>query len=207
MKNPINILLFTVLLAGSNLARAEEGGDDMVLSPRGKPAQAKAADAANPADSTDKMAGSLRVTGMWLVLLGLGSGALMYIARKRGVKPSGAASEKRLEVVERISLGGQRELLLVKVCDRMLVVASQANQMTLLSDLPTDTSPTQPFAAYTGELDSTPNALQNRISQEYGVDMQERIAVANVTAPAAVSSNQTKATMSWPDRNTLGSLS
>jgi flagellar biogenesis protein FliO len=204
------ILLLAVLCALCTSAPADEDTSDMVLSPRAAAAPATPAEI-KPAPN--QMASSLRVTGVWLVILGIGAGGLTYMAKKRNAKGSGPGNQKRLEVMERISLGGQRELLLVKVCDRLLVVAAQSNQMTLLSDLPTDVSPSLPFSAFTDHDIAVPNVdrsatsglvvaptpLQNRIAKEYGADLQG-------SATASASTTQPKAVKPWPDLTT-GSLS
>lgn len=92
------------------------------------------------------MGSSLRVVGLWLVLLGLGGGAFVFLKRRQRMSVVGGKSEVRLTLLERLPLGAHRELLLIKACDRLLVVSSQGNQMSLLSDLPSENSPSLPFA-------------------------------------------------------------
>ena len=105
--------------------------------------------------SAQSTASSLRVAGLWLLLLGLGGGALVWVRRKQKQARAGKNSA-RLNVVERVSLGGHRELLLIQACDRLLVVGVNSTQMSLLSDLPTEHSPSQPFAHVLQAQESAP---------------------------------------------------
>ncbi len=97
---------------------------------------------------------SLRSMGLWLIVLGLSAGAII-LARKRQLQIKGVGSSGRLNVVERVSLGTNREIMLIRACDRMLVVGANGAQMTLLSDLPTESSPyEQPFSSMVPHQDS-----------------------------------------------------
>ena len=89
---------------------------------------------------------SLRVAGLWLVLIGAGAGGLVLLRRKKLMAEGVLGKSSKLTMVERLSVGANREVLLIKACDRMLVIGVMANQMSILSDLPTDDSPSQqPF--------------------------------------------------------------
>lgn len=82
---------------------------------------------------------SLRLMGLWLVLFGAGAGTLVLWYRKRnGMGIPGVKPTKKLQIVERIALGHRREVVLIRACDRLLVVASHADQTSLLSDLAAD---------------------------------------------------------------------
>jgi len=205
-------LLLAIFSALYTCAFASDG-NDMVLSAQ---SSANPEEVAEATPSPDQMAASLRVTGVWLLLLGLGAGGLTYVARKRAARGSLPGNQRRLEVIERVSLGGQRELLLVKACDRLLVVAAQANQTTLLSDLPTDASPSQSFSSFaendlaavgidaglaaTSGLVVSPTPLQSRVAREYAADRQDR------TADTGVSKSHHKVPKPWPGVS-AGSLS
>lgn len=95
---------------------------------------------AQPAASSDAGNGSsLRLMGLWLVLFGAGAGTLILWYRKRnGMGIPGVKPTKKLQIVERIALGHRREVVLIRACDRLLVVASHADQTSLLSDLAAD---------------------------------------------------------------------
>jgi flagellar biogenesis protein FliO len=228
----IKKILLVAVCALCTCAFADDS-NEMVLGRRTSDGPAEIAEV-KPAP--DQMAASLRITGVWLLLLGLGAGALTYVARKRAARGSLPGNHRRLEVIERVNLGSQRELLLVKACDRLLVVnlgsqrelllvkacdrllvvAVQANQTTLLSDLPTEVSPSQPFSAYTENdlaavgidagLAATsgivvrPSPLQNRVAREYCTDRPEG------AADAGASKSQHKMPKPWPEVST-GSLS
>jgi len=94
-------------------------------------AEKKGAASTVPADSVGS---SLRIAGLWLVLLGIGSAAFVCIRRRQKMGSVAKGAAARLSVVERLSLGTKGELLLVRACDRLLVVAAQGNQLTLLTD-------------------------------------------------------------------------
>ena len=175
-------------------------GDEMVLS--------KSADGDNklkfnanepkPANAAvaepQSTSSSLRVVGFWLVLLGLGGGAFVFLKRRQNLSSIGGKQEARLAVLERLPLGAHRELLLVKACDRLLVVASQGNQMSLLSDLPSENSSSLPFSgmmeAEVGALSSRPNSndaggpvVRHPRLSEYA--QQERAAVQSIPAASS----------------------
>lgn len=98
------------------------------------------------AAATPDTASALRVAGLWLVLIGAAGAALVYVKKRQKLTAAQSALVARMSLIERLPLGPNRELLLVKACDRLLVVSSLANQMSLLSDLPTEESASQPFA-------------------------------------------------------------
>jgi flagellar biosynthetic protein FliO len=59
------------------------------------------------------------------------SGALLVL-KKRGAASSGGTGRRRLEVVERISLGPHHSLHLVRAGGRLLLVATAPNSCQLL---------------------------------------------------------------------------
>ena len=101
---------------------------------------------ATSAVPTDSTGASLRVAGVWLVLLGLGSALFVFVRRRRKQGSTRNGGAARLNIVERLSLGAKGEVLLIKACDRLLVVGAQGNQMMLLSDLPAEEQPHLAFA-------------------------------------------------------------
>ena len=132
-----------VLLATS--VRAEE---DSILKAGNKPgtfdfqgtkATRAASDTAAPSEANNGQ--SLRLMGLWLLLFGAGAGTLVLWYRKRhGLAFPGLTPKptRKLQIIERIALGHRREVVLIKACDRLLVVASHADQTSLLSDLAAD---------------------------------------------------------------------
>lgn len=142
-KDYLAMLLLAALCLSPISVLADE---DMVLSRDAAGKQQETVSA--PAQSTPASSSlsSLRVVGVWLLVLGAGGAGLVYASRRRRQALLFGKKESRLTVVERVALGGHRELLLIKACDRLLVVASQPDGMTLLSDLPNDTSPSLPFS-------------------------------------------------------------
>ncbi len=195
----IKIILLSSLLTGFLCSGAAANEDDeMVLHRANTGAQVDATGSLGESvqPPSEKVASSLRVTGAWLLLLGLGGGALIYISRRRNAKGCEAGSKARLAVVERVSLGAQRELLLVRACDRLLVVAAHNNQMSLLSDLPSESSPSQPFPMMISETDIPMAPLENRVAKEYAAEISEK--------PAAP---RTKGSKPWPNMASTGMLS
>jgi len=164
--------------------------------------------------STDT-ASALRVAGLWLVLIGGVGGALAYLRKRQKFGGAAGAATARMTLIERLPLGANRELLLVKACDRLLVISSLANQMSLLSDLPSEESVSQPFSVVlknheeraestTRELREAPSArvqlqaqLNAQIPQQIQAAMQRREprkgAAAEQTVPAMPA---------WPDMET-----
>jgi flagellar biosynthetic protein FliO len=72
------------------------------------------------------------------VVLGL-LGAALWWLRRRGfaaVFPAGRSAGRRLESLERLSLGPQHTLHLVRLHDRALLVASSPAGCALIHDLP-----------------------------------------------------------------------
>ena len=66
-------------------------------------------------------------------------GCALYILRRRGYAVSSIGrrgSGRRLECVERVALGPQQALHLVRLGDRALVVAASPSGCALLQDLP-----------------------------------------------------------------------
>lgn len=137
--------LLLPLLASSAIAMDDS---EMILQREGKALRFESnSTKEQPVLSTPSdTASALRVAGIWLVLLGAVGGALVYLRKKQKLGGVAAGTSARLTLVERLPLGPNRELLLVRACDRLLVVSSLANQMSLLSDLPTEDSASQPFA-------------------------------------------------------------
>ncbi len=83
---------------------------------------------------------NIRLAGLLLVLLGACGGAtVLYYKRRRGT--SSATGSPRLNIVERLPFGPNREFVLLKACDRMLVVAAHGNQIVCLTDMATDLAP------------------------------------------------------------------
>lgn len=138
------------------LATPVRGEEESVLKAGTKPGtfDFQGTKTTNPAGSATQSAAvseagngsSLRLMGLWLLLFGAGAGTLVLWYRKRygmalpGIKPS-----KKLQIIERIALGHRREVVLIRACDRLLVVASHADQTSLLSDLASDDVETPAF--------------------------------------------------------------
>ena len=140
-------LVLLATLATPYLLQAEE--DVMVLG-RGEKAfnlgkKSTAQKEEAPAAEAPATSSSLRVLGVWLVLGGVIAGAVTLYYRRRTSQILTGGKNHNMTLIERLSLGHQREILLLKACDRLLVVACQGGQVTLLSDMPAEESPAQPF--------------------------------------------------------------
>lgn len=213
IRRALAVLPLLALLAGSAAAMDDS---DMVLQ-RGTDGKSLRFDATGSKEqpalraSTDT-ASALRIAGLWLVLIGGAGGALVYLRKRQKLGGAATAAAARMTLIERLPLGPNRELLLVKACDRLLVVSSLANQMSLLSDLPSEESASQPFAsvlqhraenaeASTRELREAPPArvqlqkqFQSQLPRQIQTAMQSREPrrVAPHSPPAA-------AVSAWPD--------
>ena len=77
----------------------------------------------------------LRTAG--LLLLASGAVLLLIWRNKRAHQPQKPV-ERKMQLLERLPLGARRELLLVRACDRLLVLNCQGQQLTLLSDMATE---------------------------------------------------------------------
>jgi len=171
--------LLLALLAGSTMGMEDS---EMILQRDGKALRFEStATKEQPAPSAPSdTASALRVAGIWLVLLGAVGGALVYLRKKQKLGAAVAGTSARLTLVERLPLGPNRELLLVKACDRLLVVSSLANQMSLLSDLPTEDSASQPFAAVlkTREQKAETSSRELREAPPARVQLQQQFEAA-----------------------------
>lgn len=122
--------------------------DDMVLNRKGDAASqqlnlnAAAASKNAPQDALSSQSSSnVRLAGLFFVLFGAcGGAAVLYYKRRRGTAVSAGATPK-LSIVERLPFGPNREFVLLKACDRLLVVAAHGNQIVCLTDMATDLAP------------------------------------------------------------------
>lgn len=134
MRKHAFMLVLGVLLLSAPL-RAEEDGETALLGTDGKFAAidwASEEQAAKPAEvSLSPDASGLY--GALLFLLGLGGAgsALVWYVKNR--KQGGVESTARLEVIERLSLGARRELMLVRAGERLLVLASLQQDVKLIA--------------------------------------------------------------------------
>jgi flagellar biogenesis protein FliO len=147
---------------------------------------------AAPANTDAGTGQSLRLMGLWLLLFGAGAGTLVLWYRKqKGLTLNGKPS-KKLEIVERLALGQRREIIVLKACDRVLIVASHADQTTLLSDLAGEGVDPAPFGqVYTRE------GLQDNVSK-----VNDRVLRAEAEVRANVANAKPKATaiaQPWPE--------
>jgi flagellar biogenesis protein FliO len=146
------------------------------------------------AEDASSSSASLKVVGFWLLLLGAAAGAVILFYKRRPAF-RGAQKGKQLAVLERLSVGPQRELMLLKACDRLLVVGCQGNQITLLSDLPAEESPSQPFNSVLAQQPTpTPTPEEHAGAWAGLVEKLRPQHREQVRTPAAVS-----AAYDWPD--------
>jgi len=139
----------TVVILGAVSGSTAIAADDMVLGDRASSGtKLNLTESGTRAEAVPDNTGSasLRVAGFLLLLIGVGGGALVLVYKRRNAVIISKKAGTKLEILERLPLGGQRECVLMKACDRLLVVGMHAGQFTLLSDMATEDSPTQPFA-------------------------------------------------------------
>jgi len=80
----------------------------------------------------------IRQVGALAAVLGL-LGGLLWLLRRRGlagIRPLGRARNRRLECVERLALGPQHAIHLVRLGGRGLLVASSPSGCALLESFP-----------------------------------------------------------------------
>jgi flagellar biogenesis protein FliO len=74
--------------------------------------------------------------GMVLFLVGLGGAGAALVWHVKNRRQSNPKSTARMAVLERLSLGARRELMLVRAGERLLVLASLQNDVRLIAALP-----------------------------------------------------------------------
>jgi flagellar biogenesis protein FliO len=137
-----NHLFVLVLVAGALLVSppvgAQEGANDALLDSSGKLtvvdwAPSKTSEAVaeirRPADASGLL-------GIVLFLLGLGGAGTALVWYVRNRSQSNPKSTARMAVLERLSLGARRELMLVRAGERLLILASLQNDVKLIAALP-----------------------------------------------------------------------
>ena len=120
----------------------------------------------------------LRAAGFLLVSAGIGM-LMIWRHNKNANAPTGDG--RKMQVIERLALGARRELILVRACDRMLVIGSQANQMVLISDLAVDSE--TPVVEFSQPLQPKPPAPEFDPEEEKSVLMRS-LKVPDTKKPA-----------------------
>jgi flagellar biogenesis protein FliO len=139
MRNHVFLMLFVMgALNFSALSDAQENSNDALLDSSGKLTATDWAPgkASEPVAGTHTPADASGLLGVVLFLLGLGGAgaALVWYVRNRGrVNPKSTA---QMAVLERLSLGARRELMLVRAGERLLILASLQNDVKLIASLP-----------------------------------------------------------------------
>jgi len=126
------------LACATGAVRAQENGDDMVLGAAKNKSTDKSATLATKTTATTEDAWNpLRAAGGAIFLLGLLGGTWLLARRyaKGGTKAKAAAPQ--MEVLQRLALGPKRELLMVRAGGRQLVIAVTAQDVRLVTSLPT----------------------------------------------------------------------
>jgi len=157
--------------------------------------------------ATTDTASSLRMAGIWLVLIGAAGAGMVYMRKRQKLIGGTTIPTTRLAVLERLPIGPSRELLLIKACDRILVVSSLANQMSLLSDLPCEESVSQPFAGVLkSRNDEAPTSSRElrqspapRVHFAINPEIQSPLPVRNETRKSPIIPSSMPA---WPDMDT-----
>jgi flagellar biogenesis protein FliO len=194
------LLSLSLLPAGA----AEDTG--MVLSHGGKNrkldlSEELPASQAVSASSASPNAAFLRTAGMALLLLAAVAGAATWVYKRQGMKGLGGAKAQKLALVERLSLGPQRELLLVKAGGKLLVVGSQANQLSLLTELPTEESQAVPFREMLARRTEPATTSQERaaLTSRSRSSAGEPEPVTRDTVVAAPTAQAVNAAYAWPE--------
>jgi flagellar biogenesis protein FliO len=139
MRNHAFIVLFVVgVLNVSAPCGAQENGNAALLGSDGNLtamdwAPGKKSEASPEVRLPTDVSGLL---GIVLFLLGLGGAgaALVWYVRNRG--RANPKSTAQMAVLERLSLGARRELMLVRAGERLLILASLQNDVKLIAALP-----------------------------------------------------------------------
>src|SRR6185295_8991734 len=100
--------------------------EDMVLVQRkgaNEPLNLTGASGHNTQANNDSTASAIRISGLILVALGCCIGGVVLYFKRRSAAKSGTKPSARLSIQERLSFGPNREFILLKACDRILVVA------------------------------------------------------------------------------------
>jgi len=186
----LTLISFLALIAQPLFAQDTE---DMVLNRKGEAnpridlsAPTNSGMNASRAESLALQSSSnIRLAGLLFVLLGACGGAtVLYYKRRRGT--SSASGSPRLNIVERLPFGPNREFVLLKACDRMLVVAAHGNQIVCLTDMATDLAP---VTAAPMAMSEAPGQAQDfgdaaPLSYESLFSQVRRRAAGDVTPPA-----------------------
>jgi flagellar biogenesis protein FliO len=139
MRNHLFLMLFVMgALNFSAPSDAQENANDALLDSNGKLTVTDWAPgkASEPVTETRIPADASGLMGVVLFLLGLGgAGAALvwYVKNRRRAHPKSTA---QMAVLERLSLGARRELMLVRAGERLLILASLQNDVKLIAALP-----------------------------------------------------------------------
>lgn len=185
--------VFFVLLSFAVTASAAD--DEMVLiqhkdssqplNLNSTPARASA-QMTNDATATSSM---IRMSGLFLIALGCGVGGAVLYFRRRSATTASTKQSPRLSIQERLSFGPNREFILLKACDRVLVLAAQNGQMVLLTDMaseePLSSAPAHASSAVSEEVPLTYESVLTRATRRL-----------DKTRPATPAAPQTQ---SWPE--------
>lgn len=120
-------------------ARAEDE-NEMVLAGTAKAAAAKSG---TPLAMTTSEQGSssLRVTGTLLLFFGLLGGGVLMLRRMKNATSGGREAAPSLQVMERLSLGLKREILMVRAGEHVLVLAALHQDVKLIASMPVPNAP------------------------------------------------------------------
>lgn len=134
------IVAMLIALATSYSAKAGDG-DDMVLLPGAKASANQQLSTALHAAPSSGGGSALQLAGGFLFVAGILGGAVLLLKRVKFARDGARAPEQTLEVVERMSLGMKRELLLVRAGGRTLLLAALNQDVKLLAALPAPSTP------------------------------------------------------------------
>lgn len=187
------IICILALLNAAAVGSAAE--DDMVLiQPReaSQPLNLTSSVAHNSAPTTDatSISSYIRMSGLILVVIGCCvGGVVLYFKRRSSAAASGKQSA-RLCIQERLSFGPNREFILLKACDRILVVAAQNGQAVLLTDMASEeAAPAVPASPIARQNEDTPLTYESML-----VRATHKLDSARPRTPAPQTQIQ-----SWPD--------
>ncbi|MCW8130161.1 MAG: flagellar biosynthetic protein FliO [Planctomycetota bacterium] len=147
----LTLCALLLALAMPRAARAEDE-NEMVLAGTGKAAAAKSG-APLAMTTSEQGSSSLRVTGTLLLFFGLLGGGVLMLRRMKNATSGGREAAPSLQVMERLSLGLKRELLMVRAGEHVLVLAALNQDVKLIASMPAPNAPAAaaPAASPAGE--------------------------------------------------------
>lgn len=146
------LLGLLMALAISTIAHAEDE-NEMVLAGTNAPAASKTSPPLAMTTS-DQGSSSMRVTGSLLLVFGLLGGGVLMLRRMKNATSGGREGAPTLQIMERLSLGLKRELVMVRAGEHVLVLAALNQDVKLIASMPLPSVPgpvTPMVASHAGE--------------------------------------------------------